>query len=459
MSQRYVFWRKSTGEPYRGEDAKYAPTSILAQIGETATVTPEGGISWPLGGLHELELAAESVAAVIDPYGGEMHQVDAASLIRKAIRGVIRKQGGRTPINPKNLLDEANRLAAEHFRKPSVDYVLVSSLSIQTFPAKSVTLGGCEITAIKKRRSKYRYPDAVEKRAPQHHFIAKHLESTEYQTVKVATGGRTINEAVEKALAALSLLRGLWTLFGTYGSWTLRLDSSPRQEAIGVVHTGPLHTLHQPDGTLATDAYWFEPDYAGDQKLFKPDKKEWSYIEKNRKASCRLLSQHTYGKDVEELIRRYAVALDYINFDVAFLQMWSILEKMTDTVGASYDETIQRATWIFSDRKVIAEILGHLRLCRNNYVHASRSSERRDQIVYSIKRFVEPHLIRLIRNSFRVHSLREYGECLSLSTNLDVLREQRRRREVALRMLEPKDECTEPEIDHAKKGSPEQSSK
>lgn len=413
VGKRYVFWRKPTGEPHFGNDDKHAPVSLLAEIGKTMTVTP-GGFSRPWVGPDEMEFAVKSMAVVIDPNGKELHEVQSSSIVYKGILEAIRQSGGGKPIKAGDVIAEANKLAAEYFRQPLVNYVLVSSLSVEGMPTGGIEIDGCEISRLESR-GKYPYPSTIKRRTFGHLYIAKHLESSEYQLVTVTTTGRTISEATEKALGALHLLRGYWTLFGTYGRWTVRFSSSPTTEAVGEVHTGPIHTLHNLDGTLPADVYWFDSNYGGDQKLFCP-KKGWDGIEKQRQASMKKLADCPYRQDVEQLIRRFVSALDYTNFDIAFLQMWGILEKVTDTVGANYDETIRRATWIFGDREIASEILEHLRFRRNRYVHAAHSSEQADQIVYSIKSYIEPHLLALIRNDFEVRSLREYGECLALSS-------------------------------------------
>ena len=114
--------------------------------------------------------------------------------------------------------------------------------------------------------------------------------------------------------------------------------------------------------------------------------------------------------------------------------MWSILERMTDTIGAKYDETIERATWRFDDRGAAKELLGHLRFRRNQYVHAAKSGEKPDQVAYMLKRFVELHLWTLIRNDFRITSFRGYGDFLRLPTNAGVLKERLGQLQRALRV-------------------------
>src|SRR5262249_31766373 len=152
--------------------------------------------------------------------------------------------------------------------------------------------------------------------------FARHLGSTKYCLVKVATQGRSEHEATENGLNALNLLRGLWSLIETQGSWAFRFGGHERKP-LGVIHTGPIYTLHYPDGRLARDGlYWYEPDYIEDQRLFDGSGR-WQKIEKRRKWAMRKMATLNYRRDLEDLLIRYAVALDQPNPSIAFLQMWS----------------------------------------------------------------------------------------------------------------------------------------
>jgi hypothetical protein len=246
-----------------------------------------------------------------------------------------------------------------------------------------------------------------------------------------------MHEAIERGLNALNLLRGLWSLIA--GSpWTIQIGGLQRRKPIGVIHTGPVHTLHHPDGRLVNDAlYWYDPDYTEDLSLFQRVD-QWPTIEKQRKWALRRMATFGYRQDLEDLLIRYAVALDQPNLSVAFLQMWSILEKITGTVGANYDETIRRTLWLYSDesRPIAKDMLETLRYRRNKYVHSGGSGQQADQVVYMIKSFVGPHLRTLLGNWFKVCSLQDYGQFLSLPTDVATLRERRRKMGIALRVLQ-----------------------
>jgi len=279
---------------------------------------------------------------------------------------------------------------------------------------------------------RYPLPPSVE-HASRHSELGAHIEKSRGKHVVIKTTGRTVHDAVSRGLGDLTLLRGFWTLIGTYGKWSFSLGP-PKQKPIGVIHAGPVHTVHNLDGTLAEDVYWHELEFIEIGKPFSPPD-GWGPIEKRRKWAQRRLRSLPYRAEVEDIVSRYATALDQVNLDVALLHLWSILEKITDTVGGKYDETIRRAVWGFNDRRLAAEMLQTVRLHRNQFVHAARSGEDRDQIVYMIKAFVEPHLLRLLRNDFEVESLEEYARFLSQPTNPAALSRIHRRSGRALWLI------------------------
>ncbi len=69
-----------------------------------------------------------------------------------------------------------------------------------------------------------------------------------YSPVRVSVRARSEHEAYEKATGALDLLRGIWNL-------RLNSDvrsSSGKRKSANVLQVGPLHSLHEPNGELAS---------------------------------------------------------------------------------------------------------------------------------------------------------------------------------------------------------------
>lgn len=431
MGKRYVFWAKPDGKPSAEKRGKCAPTVLLRQIGKVATVKDDKLVVPEIRMFPRYQTAIRSAIVVQGPDGEFLNDIDSWAIVLQAIKSILRKQDAGHPICPSRLIDEADREAGKYYRRKTQYYVLVSSLSVKSFPCKSLSIGGCEIRPIVSRGTRYPFPEALKCQIALGAF-GKYSES-QYQLMRVRTRGRTTHEAANKALTSLNLLCGLWNLFTTYGSWSYTAGV-PKRKPLGVVLTGPVHTIHSPVAGNVQETYWYDPDFSGYQQVFKP-KQGWSTIEGHRRWAVNRIARLPFAKDLNELLVRYAIALEQTNMDVAFLHMWSILEKITCTVGAKYDDTIRRAIWVFSDRDIAGELLETLRLRRNQYVHSARPAEGRDQIAYMIKSFVDPHLLRLLRNDFKVESLQEYAEYLSLPTSTERIKKRRQQLTQALRIM------------------------
>ena len=285
MAKRYAYWRQPDGKPYRGVDGKYAPTALLAEVGQTAQITAEGNISWSMSsGLGEYRPAIFSNLAILDAEGNELNAKDTVRLAWQSLTSIIKNKGGGQSVEPSELYHDVNIRAAAHFRQPVKKYVFISSLSIKEFPARRIMIHGCQVEGLSKRGCRYPYPEHV-RDIPNNSFLWQHVNSTQYKTIKVKTQGRSTYEAVDAALDAVNYLRGLWTLFATFRARSFHYGT-PLRNPIGAIYIGPIHTLHQPGGGHADDMYWYEPDYVEDRDLFVP-KTSWKEIEKHRRDACR----------------------------------------------------------------------------------------------------------------------------------------------------------------------------
>lgn len=418
MGKRYAFFRDPTGKPYRGSDGRFAPAQTLAALGLTSRPGPNGQIQWDGFSFQQREGGIRALLVIVDPDNEELNEHDAWRMGQNALFALA-KLTPAAPITPTAFLSAIDTAAAAHFRQPSSQYFVATSLSVSKLPGRSIRIRGSRISTLRRNSTGFRDPTIVGRLFGRP--FEKHREASKYCSIKIRVEGRSVHEAIEKGITALDLLRGLWSLPATYGHWSFQLGGGRRP--LGVIHKGPLHTLHLPDGTPAhEDLYWYDPEYSEDRRLFT-DEEKWDKIEAKRRALSKKIAKLPHRQEVENLLIRYAGALDQENPDLALLQMWGILERLTDTVGAQYDETIKRATWIFNKRSrpLVKERLDALRFYRNRYVHSGGSTQDADQIAYMLKASLDPHLFFLIDNVFQVSSLQEYAEYLRLPTDVEEL--------------------------------------
>lgn len=431
--KRYTYWRGPDGKPQiRSErDGKGAPTELLAVLGREAKKNDKGTYSITLYPWLQIQVALKMVLAVVSPENEELNQVDTWGICKKAIDETCRANPSR-PIDPSKFLERADTIAEAFFQREVKPYVLISSLSVSAFPKNPITINGCTIHGLSSRGF-FPIPPSIQ---DQRGSTSRHAIETKYKWIKTSTTGRSPQEAAAKAMAAVSLLRAYWTFATTFGNWSMSFSSwSPRR--LAVVHTGPFHTLHHIDRSLALGGvYWRDSNPQEDRDLFQP-KNGWDALEKERKWMTRRMSRLPYREELQQLFARYISALDQADPDVTSLQMWIVLEHLTGTIG-KYEETADRASWIFQDRSYRKQLLNCFRVQRNRYVHGAHTANQEDQTTYIIKEFTESHLIALLRNDFQVKSLAEYVQLISMPVDIDRLKAIQLHVRRALRVHKPR---------------------
>jgi hypothetical protein len=265
MSKRYVFWRGPDGSA--SNKLEHAPIAVLKKCGLQITLTPENGVQWALTGpVPRGMVVIRNMAVVVDSDGHEINEHDAWDIVRGGIVDVVRESGGKKPLDPDRVLHFADARAAELLRRPLKSYILLSSLSVKTFPVSRMKVGECDILPIRSRRG-FVLPSNPNLRKGSQFF--DRVLASKYQLVSVTVVGRTTYEAYFNAMNALDVLRGIWTVFVDYrpNPFSLLSVRSPKP---GIVHNGPLQTLHHLDGTSALDnSYWYDPAYYEDYELFE----------------------------------------------------------------------------------------------------------------------------------------------------------------------------------------------
>ncbi|QQE11697.1 hypothetical protein JD969_19785 [Planctomycetota bacterium] len=432
MAKKSICWRDPQGRSYfpkNANDTKHAPLALIKTYIEYLDFDNGKVVINNPFEIKKFETALQASFA-LNESGASIDYIDAWSFLNKAICNKIQSSGQKDKIKLEEIIFDADKLAKSYLRKKTKNYSLVTSLSIDKFPSNSISILGCSITALKSRYDYYSLPKSNTVSIPNN--LINHIEATKYTPIRIKTSGRSVSEAAQKAFGALDLLRGIWNFLITFRNWSVNYGVAV-PKPLGAIACSPIHTLHYPSGKMVNDSYWYAPSYMDDITLYKP-KSGWKRIERDRHYIAGKITYSPYKSDLVYVFRRYCDALDATNTNVAFLHLWGVLEKITDTVGAHYDTTIKRASWIFSkkDQPLTREILQALRIKRNQVVHAGHDTH--DQILYLIKYFIDPHLRLLINNIFEVRSLSEYGKFLESSTSYGVLKSQRKQVELAMKI-------------------------
>jgi len=347
----------------------------------------------------------------------------------KIIRDGVKEAAQKGKITPKNILAEIDK-ATRHFNNlPFHNYVLVSSISILPNDGlqKRFQLSGNVITTNPHLNKKYQIGIKRIQDLAKNNTDAD--QPKDYLRVAVRVNGRTQLEAFDKGINSLDLLRGVWNLAQNRG--TTRI-SYGRREPVNTIRPGLSHSLHCPDGSLATETGWYDPDFF----YTRPTdiSKNAAKLENFYRFVVNKLKASSYRKELEEFIILYTRALDFQDLDSAFLKLWSLLEQLTETEG-SYATTIRRASFIFEEREYYQQVLKHLKDYRNKFVHEAFSSNSIETYTYQLKDCVEALLIFHIANSFGFKTVRAAADFLDLPVDKKLLEYQIKIRENAMKFL------------------------
>lgn len=238
-----------------------------------------------------------------------------------------------------------------------------------------------------------------------------------YRPVVIDVQAREAHEAMNTALRTLNIFRAVWNLTSNRGRSVFRFGPP---QPFNRIRLGPIHFVHNPDGSLAVDTYWCD-DVTRQAELFN-DPDVWARMRRNESAVRSCLRSSGYRRDVEDALVHYVTALDNDREPDAFLAMWGLLEFLTDC-GSNYDVLVRRASFAYSgaERLMHLTTLQHLRQYRNRQVHEI-SSLSSDAPLSQVRRYVEDLLSLHLGLTKRFNSRAELMEFLSLSPDVRHLR-------------------------------------
>lgn len=371
--------------------------------------------------------ATQDILAVIDSsveFSNPLPEMEKRRIIWTGI--ISAAKGG---LSDKTILAEISKGEHEFLQRPRKPFVLATSLSVTRFiPLKRTEISGCRMrfdASLPRRFEREKIKDTVR------HYIVGDFPSS-YATIRISVRARSGYEAAEAALDAIDLLRGVWNLFFNR-QIGIRM-SSGRKKPVNSIMLGPLHTLHEPNGKLALEQFWYDPEYVEPVQC-KDLHQSWGKLQKFERTVRKKLVSHHYRSDMEEAIRRYGRALDSRDWNSSFLRLWSLLEFLTATERADYKQTIRRVLFLYEEREFHEQILNHLRNYRNRTVHTGNETREIETLLHQLRQYVE-HLLEFhLASRFGFSHLTEAAEFLHQSADLPFLQKRLLMTKRAIRFL------------------------
>ena len=206
--------------------------------------------------------------------------------------------------------------------------------------------------------------------------------------------------ALQDGKLCLDLIRGIWNMHvNPYSIKTLIGNELP----INRILAGPIVTVHDEKGNLvpeANHAYFFRSNQRG----CPLETVRGAFgLERGIRLRLRKIS---YAKEIVDGIVWLARALDCLEYDQLFLNLWSVLEYLVGTAEERLrqEDIVKRAVALSSDREYDLEVVNAAREFRNGFAHKFYAIAEGQKVAFGLKRIVERVLYYHIREGRKFES-------------------------------------------------------
>jgi len=241
------------------------------------------------------------------------------------------------------------------------------------------------------------------------------------QCVRIRVSARDEHDAANIAINKIDFLRSIMNLKFNSG---YRQSSGP-SKPVNVVLLGPLHTLHEPDGSTASYRFWYQPGYYAKDTLNLSNKSEklLKFIRHVRKK----IKSHNYSAEIKDILQRYVQALDIPDYNTSLINLWGVLEALTITKRENYEVCVRRAAALWTEKEFHLQVLKHLKSYRNSYIHSGESYDDVELYLYQLKGYVDNLLMFHINNYFDLKDLAQAQEFMdSVSRDAKYLKHKKK---------------------------------
>ncbi|QWG13649.1 hypothetical protein KMZ29_02615 [Bradyrhizobium sediminis] len=230
-------------------------------------------------------------------------------------------------------------------------------------------------------------------------------------------------DAFERANDYVDRFRGMLNLLINSGNSINPFGRLAAPHAVNKFRRGPFHSIHRPDGSLATETFWYEPRWA--HNASSVEFKDPPDYRRSLQRWWRKLQENPMREFISDALLRYCRALDLHEADASLLGMWQVLEKVTGT--DKYDLLIDRLVRLFRDHEDAREIANHVRLRRNQTVHSTHNISREaGAILMQTEMLASQAIFFYLENAAKFENQREIFDFLDLPLDRQKLRRQRK---------------------------------
>lgn len=394
----------------------YDPEHLAVRLDESKSLGQDGRVSFDGFGFTEYIVVLNSMVSLNDT----ITEFEKNNIVRQAAFSLAERE----QISSSGLLKEISKFESEYLKQKPQKFVLVSTLSInRNLKLKRIQINGSTITFHSYLAKQFTEEIENKIKIPASYTITGEYPK-DYIFLRTSVKAKSYSQASSIAIDSIDIIRGIWNLF--YNRGQFRISSAGHRNPVNNIAFGPLHTIHFPNGKLASESWLYETGYLGPLKTFDM-KNKLETLYKFQNNARKLLNKNKFKNHIETALRKYAQALDIRDLESSYLRLWGLLEYLTNTnENESHKDTIKRTSFFFQEREYAQQVLNHLRDHRNRSVHTGGSNQNIETLLYQLKNFVEVVLEFQIANRFNFSNREELTQFMNLSENVSELKRRKK---------------------------------
>lgn len=336
-------------------------------------------------------------------------------------RAMVAVRASHGPWDNDRLGEAIRREISLYRERPIHRYQVATPLSLPAARLDRPFIRTCRECRIRVAKT---WPSHIERgrRSMASHLPTDHSEPLGASRALIEVQARSPGEAVERGMDALDFMRGVWAYAHLRDRQVLSrvgrfLPDNPWRD-------GPEHTVHRPDGSIASDDYWYDPQFReqSHQAAVAHDRWLQVVVPLERKVRQRI-SSSKYRPELELAFIRYARAADTPHPETAFLRWFQLLEMLTGVRASDGGEVlVRRITAIYTDPDFVRDFARHLVEQRNRQVHRDEADDLHDTLTQQARQFVDRLILHHLSWCRRIPSIAAMGRFLDLPADPAELR-------------------------------------
>lgn len=245
-----------------------------------------------------------------------------------------------------------------------------------------------------------------------------------------------MTDANERASQAVYEVLGLVNMAKDYRRYWRHSSRVAGKLPVSEVLIAPHTTVHEENGELSNDAFWYENWVGGPTASTIQKENTQAWAARFERLSCGVSESNWKGQAKDAAVRYY-VAFSNPNLEESFLDGWRLFENTSGKRLDSVESKIVRASRVFNQYTDFRIIGKHLAARRNYISHGHRiKADDEESLAFQMLQFIIPYLERFILNGFRFSSVEQFWEFLDLPDSREARLAERGRLRNRLFLLE-----------------------